>query len=458
MGRRLCFYRRCPSCFLCRNNAFSSVAARRKRSLSSSESSSSTFNHHNQSLADDSSTTNSSRILDVSHIAEEMRHSVRQYTRSCRNNNTNTNTEPVRLAGILAADAMVDHTVAELYSTHIAQTLAEDGIVYEHVVCPGERPHDVEAAIQEMNHRDDVSGILVYYPIFRRQWRHNNFHQQYGYSHTGLYHGGPFLNSRYGVYYKCYDDHLRNLVRPEKDVEGLKNSYKSRWHFRSQGKLLQNCHVSRNCYNKNHHHRHHASSHHQEEAAEIYVPCTALSVARILEAHHNPIVVADNNNNNNIHIHMEQQPQWHNTTATVINRSEILGRPLAVMLALKGATVYSVDENSILLFQPNGKIRRCTDPHVTLDWCLEQSSIVVTGVPDPNFELPLDSLGANSSRRDNNNNVTVVNVSEFENVNEQEVMQRSGITFIPHVGKVTVAALEQNLIKLHQQQAKLRET
>jgi len=36
---------------------------------------------------------------------------------------------------------------------------------------------------------------------------------------------------------------------------------------------------------------------------------------------------------------------------TVINRSEIVGRPLAAMLANDGADVYSVDIDSIYLFR-----------------------------------------------------------------------------------------------------------
>ena len=48
---------------------------------------------------------------------------------------------------------------------------------------------------------------------------------------------------------------------------------------------------------------------------------------------------------------------------TVINRSEIVGRPLAAMLANDGADVYSVDINSIYLFR-GGRLQKVTDETV----------------------------------------------------------------------------------------------
>merc|ERR1712003_552624 len=112
------------------------------------------------------------------------------------------------------------------------------------------------------------------------------------------------------------------------------------------------------------------------------------------------------------------------------------------MLALGGATVYSVDETSILLFSEDGQIRRCSEPHVTLNWCLENSSVIVTGVPSLDFLLPCECISPGT---------TVVNVSQFNNVCEETLLGKPGIKYIPNVGigKVTVAALEHNLIKLH---------
>jgi methylenetetrahydrofolate dehydrogenase (NAD+) len=201
------------------------------------------------------------------------------------------------------------------------------------------------------------------------------------------------------VHYKTHDDWIRDRVSPGKDVEALCHDYNARWHFRARAtNRTQN---------------------------EVYVPCTALAVNQILETYHQ--------------FDLQGPDRWRGVTVTVVNRSEIFGRPLAALLALKGATVYSVDDKSILLFMDGGRMRRCTG--LTLNDCLKRSSVVVTGVPSPNFMLPSESIAPGS---------TVVDVSEFSNVCEDAILDRPNVKLIPHVGKVTVAALEQNLIRLHQ--------
>ena len=120
-----------------------------------------------------------------------------------------------------------------------------------------------------------------------------------------------------------------------------------------------------------------------------------------------------------------------------------MGRPLAVMLAEKGATVYSIDIDSILQFRPNGKrLRRCHPSTTTLETCLKESTVVVSGVPCPDFCLPLSSIQQGS---------TIVSVSEFPNVCEETLFEeRPDIHYIPQVGKVTVATLSLNLMHLKQ--------
>ena len=93
------------------------------------------------------------------------------------------------------------------------------------------------------------------------------------------------------------------------------------------------------------------------------LPCTALSVVKILEScpgcydAHRPAGR-----------HMENR-----VVVTVINRSEIVGRPLAAMLANDGAEVYSVDLDSIYLFRA-GKLQRC-DSDVTVEMCVRKVSL-----------------------------------------------------------------------------------
>jgi methylenetetrahydrofolate dehydrogenase (NAD+) len=318
--------------------------------------------------------------VDVTGLAQQMRASVREYTNSLGDNR-------VKLLSILAHDGPYRRD-AELYAELIAQTCYEDGIDYEQCRVLGEKPCDVEEAIQSGNERSDVDGILVYYPVFKK--RLSALQEE----------RGPYKNRLTGVYYKTYDDYLRDLVCCTKDVEGLCQEYNARWIYRARGKEP----LSGNNNN------------------DLY-PCAAASVFQILEAYHSPLV----------------PNSWKGTVVTIINRSEIFGRPLAAMLANAGASVYSVDVDSILLFRDGGRIRRCNDSTKTLEVCVRKSSVVVSGVPYPDFTIPCEWIKEGT---------TFVNVSEYPNVCEETLMDIPGLQYIPHVGKVTIAVLEQNLIKL----------
>lgn len=87
-------------------------------------------------------------------------------------------------------------------------------------------------------------------------------------------------------------------------------------------------------------------------------------------------------------------------TITVINRSEVVGRPLAALLANDGAKVYSVDINDILIFDrgPNLELTKYAvrDCNKKLEEILPISDIVITGVPSPNYRLPIDLLKGRS--------------------------------------------------------------
>ncbi len=73
---------------------------------------------------------------------------------------------------------------------------------------------------------------------------------------------------------------------------------------------------------------------------------------------------------------------------------------------------------------------------------LLQSSIVVTGVPTKAYRLPTEWIQPNT---------TVVNVSSFKNVDEESLLKVPGVVYVPLVGKVTVAMLERNLVRLFEQ-------
>lgn len=54
---------------------------------------------------------------------------------------------------------------------------------------------------------------------------------------------------------------------------------------------------------------------------------------------------------------------------TIINRSEVVGRPLAALLANDGATVYSVDIHDILLFERGQGLRKHVVRPVSFAYC-----------------------------------------------------------------------------------------
>ena len=68
---------------------------------------------------------------------------------------------------------------------------------------------------------------------------------------------------------------------------------------------------------------------------------------------------------------------------TIINRSEIVGRPLAAMLANDGATIYSVDVDSIFLFK-RGALRKT---EATPEVAVGQSEVVTTVRADIRLSL-----------------------------------------------------------------------
>ena len=47
-------------------------------------------------------------------------------------------------------------------------------------------------------------------------------------------------------------------------------------------------------------------------------------------------------------------------------------------------------------------------------------------------------------------NTTVVNVASFKNVDEEKLLKIPGVVYVPMVGKVTVAMLERNLMRLYE--------
>jgi methylenetetrahydrofolate dehydrogenase (NAD+) len=206
-----------------------------------------------------------------------------------------------------------------------------------------------------------------------------------------------------------HDKYIQETVALSKDVEGL-------------------CH--KHLYNMYHNVRFLDPP---TNAKKSILPCTPLAIVKTLEhlQIYNPI--------------LEYGNRLFGKTITVINRSEVNGRPLAALLANDGATVYSVDLTGVQLFTRGQGIR--APRHQVLDktdWGLKDvlplSDVVIGGVPSDKFKVPTELL------RDG---VVCINFSSFRNFDGPAVKEKASI-YVPSIGKVTIAVLLRNLVVSYQ--------
>mmetsp|Transcript_25566 Transcript_25566/g.59519 ORF Transcript_25566/g.59519 Transcript_25566/m.59519 type:complete len:337 (+) Transcript_25566:73-1083(+) len=236
--------------------------------------------------------------------------------------------------------------------------------------------NDLEEALEEANRDNAVHGIMIYYPVFGQR---PSFH---GASH---------------------DDYLRDSVSPFKDVEGL-------------------CHFYRRSLYRN---RRYVDDAGQKKCV---LPCTPLAVVKSLE--HLNVYDA------NLPIGERMQGK----TVTVVNRSEVVGRPLAAMLANDGATVYSVDIDSVYVYL-RGKLQVPEQVEST-ETLVRRSDIVILGVPSEKYKMDPSWIKEGA---------IVINVASHKNIDEQALLTtRPGVRYMAQVGKVTVSMLERNLLRLYQ--------
>jgi len=122
-------------------------------------------------------------------------------------------------------------------------------------------------------------------------------------------------------------------------------------------------------------------------------------------------------------------------TVTIFNRSEVIGRPLAVMLSNDGAKVYSFDINGPLLFS-NAKP---AEVDISRSEALATSDIVITGVPSKHFEkVRCDEILPGT---------VCLNFSSVPNFAD-DIASHTNI-FIPKVGPMTVAMCMRNTVRLY---------
>ena len=163
----------------------------------------------------------------------------------------------------------------------------------------------------------------------------------------------PIFNSR-------QDQYLQQIVDVAKDVEGLSHRYIFN--------MYQNIRFLDDL-----------------QAQKSILPCTPLAVIKILEylRIYNTILPYGN--------------RLFGHTICIVNRSEVVGRPLAALLANDGACVYSIDVTGIQKFtRGEGLQRRKHEVEEMEGWkledCVPQCDVVITGVPSDQYKFPCQLL------------------------------------------------------------------
>ncbi|KGQ85817.1 methylenetetrahydrofolate dehydrogenase (NAD+) [Candida albicans P60002] len=204
------------------------------------------------------------------------------------------------------------------------------------------------------------------------------------------------------------DQYLQQLISSEKDVEGLNFLY---------------------YHNLYHNVRFLDPPQNQQKSI---LPCTPLAMVKILEylGVYNTILHYGN--------------RLYGKKVLIVNRSEIVGRPLAALLANDGATVYSVDINNIQQFtrgddlsEQRHKVVDLSPEEYTLEKLAPQCDVIITGVPSENYKFPSDLVS---------HGTVVINFASSKNFND-DVKLRAGL-YVPSIGKVTIAILLRNLLRL----------
>ena len=197
----------------------------------------------------------------------------------------------------------------------------------------------------------------------------------------------------------AHDRWLRELVDPRKDIEGM-HSFWSRLLYENT-RFVDGEH-------------------------RAVLPCTPLAILKLLQ--HAGLRESDG------------RAPLEGVTACVINRSEIVGRPLSAMLANDGATVLSLDLDGAVVFDP--AIGRHThsvrDSDLDRSAALARADLVVTGVPSRSFPLVTgDEIKPGA---------ICVNFSQFRNFDDSVLQTASA--FVPRVGPMTVTMATRNLVRL----------
>ncbi|ABN68011.2 tetrahydrofolate dehydrogenase/cyclohydrolase [Scheffersomyces stipitis CBS 6054] len=210
------------------------------------------------------------------------------------------------------------------------------------------------------------------------------------------------------VFGDSQDQYLQQLISPEKDVEGLNFLY----------------------YHNLYHNVRFLDAPTNEQKSIL--PCTPLAMVKILEylGVYNKILHYGN--------------RLYGKKILVVNRSEIVGRPLAALLANDGATVYSVDIHNVQQFTRGDDLSAQRHKVIDLDqneYSIEKIAplcdVIITGVPSDNYKFPTEHVKYGT---------VVINFSSSKNFND-DIKLKAGL-YVPSIGKVTISMLLRNLLRL----------
>ncbi|MCJ1363467.1 NAD-dependent 5,10-methylenetetrahydrafolate dehydrogenase [Acarospora aff. strigata] len=213
------------------------------------------------------------------------------------------------------------------------------------------------------------------------------------------------------VYYPIFnnrqDQYLQQITDVSKDVEGLSHRYIFN--------MYQNIRFLD-----------------EDMLQKSILPCTPLAVVKILEylRVYNTILPYGN--------------RLFGHSITIVNRSEVVGRPLAALLANDGACVYSVDVTGVQQFTRGEGIKNRRHEVIekngwVLKDCVPLSDVVISGVPGNKFKFPTHLL------RDG---AVCINFSSEKNFSP-DVKEKASI-YVPAIGKVTIVVLLRNLLRIVQ--------
>lgn len=200
----------------------------------------------------------------------------------------------------------------------------------------------------------------------------------------------------YPVFHNQQDDYLRNQVDFRKDIEAGSIYWTQKLYTNDR----------------------HAN---KDSTQKALLPCTPLAIVKLLTE---------------IGRYAEDiERPINDKTVTIFNRSEVIGRPLAMMMSNDGARVYSFDINGPLLF----KDAVPEETEITRTQALMESDIIITGVPSADFKKI-----STSEFRDGTLCINFSSISNFA----EDVSEHTDV-FIPRVGPMTVAMCIRNTLRLY---------